>query len=250
MDFGKIELSCDVYLVGCGLGSVELLTIRAYKIIQSADVLLYDHLISSEIIDTIPNSATKVFVGKQKGKHSKSQDEINELIYEYAKMGKKVARLKSGDPYIYGRGAEEATYLIEKGYSVEVVAGISSAVSAPLQAGIAVVARGYSDSFTVVSGHLRGNKTNLNWIELLKRDNHTVVALMAITKAKEISECAIKLGVYKNKKVAIISNASRENQSTKITTIQNLPEDAKDAMRPAILVFGEVATLHNILKGQ
>jgi uroporphyrin-III C-methyltransferase len=245
----NIELKSNIYLVGCGLGSIDLLTIRAYKIIQNVDVLLYDHLISDEILSIIPDSSKKVFVGKQKGFHSKSQDEINGLILEYAKDGYTVARLKSGDPYIYGRGAEEAIYLIENGFSVEVVAGISSAISAPLEAGIPITTRGYSDSVTVVSAHLRGNRVNLNWIELLKRENHTIVALMAISRANEISKHAIALGVDENKKVAIISNASREDQETKISTIKDLPKDSIGAKRPAILVFGDVVELSYMLKG-
>lgn len=235
-----------VYLVGCGLGDVDLLTIKAYKVIHSVDVVLYDHLISDEILQLVPPAVEKIYVGKQKGFHSKSQQEINELLINLAKT-KCVARLKSGDPYIYGRGGEEAIALVREGVEVEVIAGISSAISAPLYSNIAITHRGYSESVSIVSAHLRGDRVNLKWVDLLNRKNHTVVVLMGISRVKEIVSCAIGMGIDENLDVAIISNASRKEQKTIITTLKNLIEKSKDATRPAILVFGECVRLNQIL---
>lgn len=238
-----------VYLVGCGLGDVELLTIKAYKTIQKVDVILYDHLISQEILDVIPKNTKQIYVGKQKDFHSKTQEEINELIFKYASKGLQVARLKSGDPFVFGRGAEELADMVDHGIECEVIAGISSSISGCSQALIPITARGYAAGFTVVSAHLKGNNINLEWIDILKKSNHTVVVLMGLSRAREISECAIKLGVDKDKPCAIISNASRENQSVVQTTIENLYRDSIGVERPAIIVFGDVVNYMKNLKG-
>ena len=148
-----IKKSSKIYLVGCGTGDVELLTLKAYKIIKSVDVVFIDHLIAQEILDIIPESTKKVFVGKQKGFHSVKQAQINKLLIEEAATGASIARLKSGDPYIFGRGSEEAISLVKDGVSVEVIPGISSAIAGPLLAGIAPTARGYATNFSIVSLH-------------------------------------------------------------------------------------------------
>jgi uroporphyrin-III C-methyltransferase/precorrin-2 dehydrogenase/sirohydrochlorin ferrochelatase len=242
----KKELQSKVYLVGCGVGDVELLTIKAYKIIQNVDVVLYDHLISQEIMDIVPKKTKKVFVGKQKDFHSKSQEEINELILKYAKKGKSVARLKSGDPFVFGRGAEELKYLLKHNILTEVVTGISSSISAPLLANIPITARDYASSFSVVSAHLKGNSVNLDWVDMLNKKNHTTVVLMGLSRVREIAEEAKRLNVDKNLSCAIISNASRKNQSVITTSLENLVEKSVDALRPAIIVFGDVV---NYFKG-
>ncbi|MEA1916144.1 MAG: uroporphyrinogen-III C-methyltransferase [Campylobacterota bacterium] len=237
-----------VYLVGCGTGDVELLTLKSHKIITKiADVVFIDHLIAQEIIDIIPPSTKKVFVGKQKGFHSVKQEKINELLIEYAKKGLSIARLKSGDPYIFGRGSEEAITLSSENIEVEVIPGISSALAAPLLAGIAPTARGYATNLSIVSAHLSGNRVNLEWIPLLKMSNHTVVVLMGVSRAKEISSCALKIGVNMSMDVAIISNASRPNQSVRIGVLKELKELCEDVQRPAIIVLGDVVKLHEIL---
>jgi uroporphyrin-III C-methyltransferase / precorrin-2 dehydrogenase / sirohydrochlorin ferrochelatase len=241
------KLLSHVYLVGCGIGDVELLTLKAYRIIQDVDVVLIDHLISQEIIDIIPESVRKIDVGKQKGKLVVTQERINEILLEEASKGLKVARLKSGDPYIFGRGAEEAIYLSKEGIRVDVVPGISSAIAAPLSAGIAPTARGYSANLSIVTAHLRDNRINVGWIEILKMKNHTTIVLMAVSKATEIVEKALEIGADKDLPTAIISNASRDNQEVTITTLEKLPEHAKVAKRPAIIVFGEVVNLHDKL---
>ncbi|MDA7817293.1 uroporphyrinogen-III C-methyltransferase [Sulfurimonas sp.] len=240
--------TAKVYLVGCGLGDVELLTIKAYKIILDSDVVLYDHLISDEIMALVPKKTKKIYVGKQKDYHSKSQEEINSLIIKYAKKGLKVARLKSGDPFVFGRGAEELVELLKVGIQTEVIAGISSSISAPLLADIPITARDYAVGFSVVSAHLKGNSVYLDWIDILKKKNHTVVVLMGLSRVSEIVKEANRIGISKKKPCAIISNASRQNQKVIRGTIQDLETMALGVERPAILVFGDVVKLNKKLR--
>ncbi|MDB2562609.1 uroporphyrinogen-III C-methyltransferase, partial [Sulfurimonas sp.] len=242
-----MKKSAKVYLVGCGTGDVDLLTIKAYKIIQSVDVVFIDHLIADEILEIIPETTKKVFVGKQKGFHSLKQEEINKLLLEESANGSSIARLKSGDPYIFGRGSEEAIALVEDGVSVEVVPGISSAIAGPLLAGIAPTARGYATNLSIVSAHLAGNRVNLEWVPMLKMANHTVVVLMGVSRAIQIQECARSIGVDMKMPVAVISNASRKNQITQITTLENMHGICESAPRPALIVIGDVVNLHDIL---
>ncbi len=236
-----------VSLVGCGTGDVDLLTIKAYKSIQNADVVFIDHLISEEIIEIIPQNTMKISVGKKKGAHSVKQETINEMLIEYASKGLDVARLKAGDPYIFGRGAEEAQALMEHNIRVDVIPGISSALAGPLSAGIAPTARGYATNLSIVSAHLAGNRINTQWIELLKMKNHTTIVLMGLSRADEIVQAALEAGADGALPTAIISNASRPNQKRIITTLEQLPHAAKDAPRPGIIVFGDVVNLHKIL---
>jgi len=236
-----------VFLVGCGTGDVELLTLKAYRLIQEADVLLIDHLISDEIRAIIPNDTMTIYVGKRKGHHSMSQEQINELLLEYAHKGFDVARLKAGDPYLFGRGAEEAMSLCHEGVHVEVIPGISSALAAPLSAGIAPTARGYAANLSIVSAHLKGNATNLQWIDLLARENHTTIVLMGITKVGAIVEAAKEQGINQTLPCAIISNATRPNQTQTMTTLEHLVKQANGVEQPALLVFGDVVNLHHHL---
>lgn len=236
-----------VYLIGCGIGDVELLTLKAYRLIQEVDVVFVDHLISQEIKDIIPEGTQQVFVGKEKGRHSVNQDEINTLLLEYANKGLRIARLKSGDPYIFGRGAEEAMFLAEQGLRVDVIPGISSAISAPLSAGIAPTARGYAASLSIVTAHLKDSLINIDWLDLLKMKNHTTIVLMSVSRADEIVKKALEIGVSKDLPAAIISNASRPNQEVFITNVEGLVEVAKNAPRPALIVFGEVVNLYGKL---
>jgi len=241
------KLLGHVYLIGCGIGDVDLLTLRAYKLILELDVLFVDHLISDEILAIIPKETKQIYVGKEKGKLTITQANINDMLLEYAKKGLLVGRLKSGDPYIFGRGAEEAIYLAKEGIRVDVIPGISSAIAGPLSAGIAPTARGYSANLSIVTAHLRDNRINLDWIDILKMKNHTTIVLMAISRVSEITTKALEIGVDENLDVAIISNASRKNQKVIITNLKNLSDMAKKAPRPALIIFGEVVNLHGLL---
>lgn len=236
-----------VFLVGCGLGDVELLTLKAARIIKEAQVVLYDHLISGQILDLVPATTKKIYVGKQKNCHSMTQEAINALIAEYADCGLSVARLKSGDPYIFGRGSEEALYLIRRGYEVDVIAGISSSVTGGACAGIPPTARGYAASFSVVSAHLKEARFHADWLPLLKLPNHTTVVLMGLTLADRIKEAALADGADPDLPAAIVSNASRPDQTTIVTTLGHLDDAAEKAQSPAVIVFGNVVNLHGSL---
>jgi uroporphyrin-III C-methyltransferase/precorrin-2 dehydrogenase/sirohydrochlorin ferrochelatase len=244
---GTLRRLTQVDLVGCGPGDVNLLTLQAFQCIGEAEVVLYDHLITQEILDLIPNQAEKIYVGKKKQVHGLRQEEINELILEQASHGLRVARLKSGDPYVFGRGAEEAQFLACHGVRVRVIPGLSSAVAAPSAAGIPLTSRGYATNVSIVSAHLSGSRLNTDWFPLLQIPKHTTVVLMGLSFAKEISMLALRKGVSANMPVAIVSNATRSNQETIITSIEKMAESACQAKRPAILIFGDVVKLSSIL---
>lgn len=236
-----------LYLIGCGPGDADLLTLKALKTIEKLDIALIDHLLTQEIIDLIPPRTKVVFVGKEKGKHSFPQAEINTMITDYAHQGYNVGRLKCGDPYIFGRGTEEAIYASQNGIETEVIPGLSSALSGPLSAGIAPTARGFSTGVSVVSAHLSGDRINLSWIPMLCASDHTTVVLMGLSRTRQIVKEALDQGVDAALPVAIISNATAENQSSIITTLGNLVTAAKGAPKPAILVFGRVVNLAQVL---
>lgn len=241
------KLLGEVFLIGCGPGDARFLTQQALACLQNVDLILYDHLISSEVLSQIPSGIKRYYVGKQKDRHSFRQEEINQLILEFAQQGLRVARLKSGDPYVFGRGAEEAVFLAEKEVRVQVVPGLSSAFSGPALAGIPLTARGYATNFSVVSAHLAGSRINRQWLPLLKLENHTTVVLMGLSFAEQIQNFALELGVDRTLPVAIISNAARPNQQVIVTTVEFLAAEAMHAMRPAVLVFGRVVELRERL---
>ena len=238
MNYEEIKRnSAKAFLIGCGPGAVDLLTIRAYNTLKILEVALYDHLVNPEILELLPKNCEKIYVGKVKGKHSRSQEEINEIILKYLNEGKIVGRLKSGHPFVFGRGAEEVEAIVNAGFEVEVVEGLSSAMSGPANAGIPLTIRGSKDSFIVVSAHLRGNRINLNWIDLLLRENIRVIVLMGLSRIKHIQKKALEIGIDENREVYIISNVSLENQITIKTTIKDMLKDSKKATRPASIVF-------------
>lgn len=239
--FGKVSI------VGCGPGDPGLLTLKAYRAIKNADVVLTDNLISDGIISLIPNNTTVIYVGKEFGKPSIFQEEINHLLLDEARKGKRVIRLKGGDPYIFGRGAEEAEFLINNDISVEIIPGLTSALTGPASVGIPPTARNYSTGLTIVSCSLKDGKSNLDWIELLKNINHTVVVLMGLHKADEIVKEAFKIGIDCKTDVAIISNATTPKQKIIKTTLDNFLISAITAERPALLVFGKVLDYTDIL---
>lgn len=235
--FGK------VFLVGCGPGDPDLLTLKALRIIQAAEIILHDSLLTTDILEFADKDAQIFCVGKQKGAHKFNQDEINNIMLEYVKEGHRVARLKGGDPYIFGRGAEEAEFLINNNIDVEIIPGISSAFAAPLLSGIPPTMRNISSGVSVVSAYTKDNNNNIEWINFLKIKNHTTIVLMGLTMVDKIFRRGSQLGVDKNLPAAIISNASTKKQKVITSTFENLLDLAKESERPAVLVFGEVVKL-------
>jgi len=245
-----------VYLVGAGPGDPELLTLKALRLIKSADVILYDRLINQEILLFAKPDCELVYVGKEDGKHTIEQEKINELLLKYAHTREVVVRLKGGDPFIFGRGGEEALFLAEHGIEFEIVPGVSSFYSVPAYAGIPITFRGISSSFAVITGHEdpKKEKSSIDW-ESLKGIN-TLIVLMGVSRRKEIAKRLIEIGRDPKEPVAFIENGTTERQRVILTDLYELSTNPPEVSPPAIMVVGSVvrlrenlswyeATLHN-----
>jgi len=237
--------SGKVYLVGAGPGDPQLLTIKAVKVLKEADVVIYDRLVGEEILCLAPESAEMIYVGKRTGKHEVPQDKITELIIEKAQGGGKIVRLKGGDPFIFGRGGEEAEALVEKGIKFEVVPGVSSAVVAPAYAGIPLTHRDYAASVAIVTGHRAGDAEKpIDWVKIAKAVD-TMVILMGVESLDGIVGKLLKGGITENKPVAMVESGTYPKQRTLIATLGTIVKEAeaKQIKPPAVIVIGEVATL-------
>ena len=226
-------------VVGAGPGDVDLITLKGIKALQSADVVLYDALVSAELLDYAPN-AEKIFVGKRKGCYSYQQVQINDLIVARATQGMHVVRLKGGDPFVFGRGAEEMEHVSGYGIEVAVVPGISSSVSVPASQNIPVTKRGAAESFWVITGTTKEHKLS-NDVALAAKSNATVIILMGMSKLGEIMELFKEEGKIEVP-VAIIQNGTTENEKIGIGTVASIEYKAKEQQlsNPAIIVIGEV----------
>ncbi|MDF1875899.1 uroporphyrinogen-III C-methyltransferase [Sulfurimonas sp. SAG-AH-194-I05] len=237
-----------VYLTGAGPGDVELLTLKALRVIQNADVIIYDRLANPDILKEAKENCVFVYVGKEKGLHILPQDEINAVIYENSIKYENIVRLKGGDPFVFGRGGEEALYLYKKGVKFEVIPGITSAISVPAYAGIPVTHRGISPSFRVVTGHEAPDKefSQIVW-EDFKRDE-TIVFLMGLHNLEKISEKLISIGKSKEYPVAVISRGTTTEQKVVVGNLENITSLAQDLKSPALIVVGEVVRLREELQ--
>ncbi|MDO9096718.1 MAG: uroporphyrinogen-III C-methyltransferase [Candidatus Methanoperedens sp.] len=236
-----------VYLVGSGPGDPELLTIKAKRLIESAEVVLYDQLPGEAILNMLPESAEKIDVGKYAGNHKLSQWQINELLVKRAKEGKLVVRLKGGDPYLFGRGGEEAQALVKEGIEVEIVPGITSAIAVPAYAGIPITHRDYASMVTFITGHEDPDKedTALDW-ELLARFQGTLVILMGVSMLPRNVKELVKHGKSIDTPVAVIERGTRPDQRVTIGTLADIVGLCKQrkVKAPAITVIGDVVKLH------
>lgn len=239
-----------VWLVGAGPGDITLITVKGLECIKHADVLVYDRLVNPELLDFAPAHCEKLNVGKESDHHPIPQQQINQILADHAKAGKKVVRLKSGDPYVFGRGGEEAQLLVEQHIPFEVVPGVTSAIGGLTCAGIPVTHRDYASSFHVVTGHLRADKEQdpINW-QALAQLRGTIVVLMGVSNLANISQELIQYGKSIDTPVAIIIWASRANQRVVTGTLGTIVEIAKQQQvkPPALIVIGEVVGLHNVL---
>jgi len=236
-------------LVGAGPGDPELITLKGIKAIQSANVVLYDALVSGEIVEMIPKGIPALCVGKRAGTHSYKQEEINDLIVEFAYLYGHVVRLKGGDPFVFGRGSEEIEFAVAQGLAVSVVPGISSAISVPAAAHIPVTARGLSESFWVVTGTTKNGEIS-NDVSLAAQSTATIVILMGLGKIREVMEQFTCYG-KSNTPVAVIQNGTLPNQRVitgTVSTIVNLCSVA-DMGSPSIIVVGEVVNFAHALNG-
>ncbi len=234
-----------VTLVGAGPGDPGLLTLAGKAAIEKAEVILYDRLVGTGILAMMPASAEKIDVGKNKGNHPTPQAEINRLIADYALAGKNVVRLKGGDPYLFGRGAEELERLVPLGIRFTVVPGITSAIAAPACAGIPVTHRDYSSSLHILTGHGKENSPPDIPYNELARLGGTLVFLMGLSTAGDICAGLIAAGLPADTPAALIENGTRPNQRRLDGTVENLPRRAKEnaIASPAVLVIGKVCAL-------
>ncbi len=239
-----MNLSGKVYLVGSGPGAIDLLTIKAYQLIQTANVIVYDRLVSSEILELIPSSCLKHYVGKQESEHTLPQEDISQLLVDYASKFKKIIRLKGGDPFVFGRGGEEVELLVKNNIAFEVVPGISSSVAAATYAGIPVTHRGVSNNFTVIAGHTCTSSAfdNLDWNAFSKLG--TLVILMGVRSRALIARNLIKAGKDKKIPVAFIENATTCNQNVIISNLDDVAKNAPQVNSPAVMIIGEVVNFH------
>jgi len=237
-----------VYLTGAGPGELELLTIKALRVIQEADIIIYDRLANADILKEVKSGCEFLYVGKEDGHHTLPQDEINESIYQASLKHKTVVRLKGGDPFVFGRGGEEALYLKERAVSYEIIPGISSAISVPAYAGIPVTHRGIATAFKVVTGHISADKdsSNINWKELGSDD--TIVFLMGLKNLRTICQKLISLGKPQEYPVAVISRGTTPEQKVVVGTLEDIQEKAEGLPTPALIVVGKVVELRENLQ--
>lgn len=231
-----------VYIVGAGPGDPELLTLKALKVIKEADVILYDRLIGPGVLSHSKPSCKFVYVGKEDGNHALEQDRINELLLESAREYGVIARLKGGDPFVFGRGGEEIFFLAANGIPFEVVPGVSSVASVPAYAGIPVTHRGLSSCFAVITGHeARDKKKTINWEALKGID--TLVFLMGVKNRRDIARKLIEAGRVPEEPAAFIENGTTPEQRLTVTTLGEVATDPPPVSPPAVFLVGEVVRL-------
>ncbi|CAA6818534.1 MAG: Siroheme synthase / Precorrin-2 oxidase (EC / Sirohydrochlorin ferrochelatase (EC / Uroporphyrinogen-III methyltransferase (EC [uncultured Thiotrichaceae bacterium] len=244
---GKSEMG-EVYLVGAGPGDPDLLTFKAVRLMQQADVMVYDRLVSKTILDMANRQAERIYVGKEKANHAVPQDRINDLLVELAKQGKRVLRLKGGDPFIFGRGGEEIETLAEEGVPFQVVPAVTAASGCSSYAGIPLTHRDYAQSVCFATGHLKDGTINLNW-EHLTQENQTVVFYMGLTGIKVISQELQEHGMSPDMPAALIEQGTTRNQRVHIGTLATLPElvETSGVRAPTLTIIGNVVKLHDKL---
>jgi len=238
----------EVYLVGAGPGDPDLLTFRALRLMQKADVVLYDNLVSKPILEMTRRDAQRIFVGKQRGDHTLPQEEINELLVRIAKEGKRVLRLKGGDPFIFGRGGEEIEELAEHGIPFQVVPGITAASGVSTYAGIPLTHRDHAQSCVFVTGHLKEGGLDLDW-EKLAVPNQTLVVYMGLQGLETLCSNLIAHGLSPDTPIAIVQHGTRPTQRVVCGTLATLPQNPEVAelQAPTLIIVGGVVTLRKKL---
>jgi uroporphyrin-III C-methyltransferase/precorrin-2 dehydrogenase/sirohydrochlorin ferrochelatase len=236
----------EIILVGAGPGDSGLLTLRGLQVMQLADVVLYDHLVSDEVLDLVRRDADRICVGKRASAHLLPQDEINQLMVQLAQKGKRVVRLKGGDPFIFGRGGEELQAAAQAGIPFQVVPGVTAAAGATAYAGIPLTHRDYAQSVLFITGHCRPDGDDIDWPSLA-RARQTLAIYMGAVKAAHISQQLILHGRAASTPVAVIGRGTRPDQQVLTGTLEHLETLAASAPSPALLVIGEVVNLHGQL---
>ncbi|MGV2988927.1 uroporphyrinogen-III C-methyltransferase [Vibrio sp. E150_011] len=236
-----------VSLVGAGPGDPDLLTVKGYRVIQSADVVVYDRLVSDEILALAKVDAEMIYVGKKLDFHCVPQDQINQILVKKAQEGHNVVRLKGGDSFIFGRGGEELETLAENNVRFEVVPGITAAAGATAYAGIPLTHRDHAQSVQFITGHVQKDGREINW-QALAQSNNTLVFYMGLKQSAHITTQLLEQGLNADTPCAIIENGTRKEQRVFQGSLNTLPELAGQAKSPALIVVGSVTQLHNKLK--
>ncbi|TXH86885.1 MAG: uroporphyrinogen-III C-methyltransferase [Rhodoferax sp.] len=241
----------QVSLVGAGPGDAELLTIKALKRLQQADVVVYDNLVGEGVLALIPPHVERIYVGKESSNHTVPQDEITLMLVQLAQRGKKVVRLKGGDPFVFGRGGEELATIAEAGIAAEVVPGITAALGASAYTGIPLTHRDHAQSCVFVTGHRKDGTYSLDW-PMLARPNQTVVIYMGVGSLSGIVDELVAHGRSPQTPVALVRNATRDDQTTVVGTLETIVAvaAAHHVKPPALIVIGEVVSLYQAAQEQ
>ena len=248
LDHPQTQESGEVYLVGAGPGDPDLLTFRALRLMQKADVVLYDNLVSKTILEMTRRDAQRIFVGKQRGNHAVPQEEINDLLVRFAKEGKRVLRLKGGDPFIFGRGGEEIEKLAEHKINFQVVPGITAASGVSTYAGIPLTHRDHAQSCVFVTGHLKDGSMDLDW-DLLARPKQTIVVYMGLQGLEMLCSQLIAHGLPESTPIAIVQQGTTQNQRVVSGTLSTLPQrpEIAELHAPTLIIIGGVVSLREKL---
>ncbi len=237
-----------VYLVGAGPGDPELLTLKAVRLLEQADVIVYDNLVSSGVLDFASPDAQRIFAGKRRNEHTLRQEQINGLLVQLAREGKRVVRLKGGDPFVFGRGGEEMQELAAHGVDFEVIPGVTAACGVASYAGIPLTHRDHAQGCLFVTGHLKDGSANLDW-EALVRPNQTVVIYMGLNALPDICRQLMAHGAPATRPIAAVQHGTLSTQQVLTGTLSDLPAKVAGSgfTSPSLLIVGDVVKLHGAL---